>query len=162
MKKSWWLEASSTLTELWSTTTWPIPGEICPTQIPLKVTHLYQQTLSLTNHLVRFRKRNNNLYSQCFSMWKSQRVPQLKFLFKTIPRLKNGNHLQNKTLADWNSEIPYKTLQYNDRGSFDRNSLDRNCDLSVDRNFYNQLTEIFDTFHLTELFFPNLTWPNIT
>jgi hypothetical protein len=37
-----------------------------------------------------------------------------------------------------------------DRGSFDRNSVDRNYVLSVDRNFHNQLTEIFETFHLIE------------
>jgi hypothetical protein len=39
-----------------------------------------------------------------------------------------------------------------DRGSFDRNSLDRNCVLSVDRNFHYQLTEIFDTFQLIKKF----------
>ena len=31
----------------------------------------------------------------------------------------------------------------NDRGLFDRNSVDRNCVLSVDRNFHNQLTNFF-------------------
>ncbi len=41
-------------------------------------------------------------------------------------------------------------------------SVDRNCVLSFDQKFHNQLTEIFDSFHLTELFFPNLTWPNLT
>ncbi len=51
---------------------------------------------------------------------------------------------------------------HRDRGSFDRNSLDRNCVLSDDRNFYNQLTEIFGTFHLIEFLKPNLTWPNLT
>ncbi len=40
---------------------------------------------------------------------------------------------------------------FKDRGSFDRNSLDRNCVLSVDQNFHNQLTEIFETFHLIEI-----------
>ena len=49
-----------------------------------------------------------------------------------------------------------------DRGSFDRNSVDRNCVLSVDRNFHNQLTKIFDAFQLIEWLFPNLTWPNLT
>ena len=39
-----------------------------------------------------------------------------------------------------------------DRGSFDRNSLDRNCVLSVDQNFHYQLTEIFDTFQLIKKF----------
>jgi hypothetical protein len=39
-----------------------------------------------------------------------------------------------------------------DRGSFDRKSVDRNCVLSVDQNFHNQLTEIFDTFQLIEKF----------
>jgi hypothetical protein len=39
-----------------------------------------------------------------------------------------------------------------DRGSFDQNSLDRNCVLSLDQNFDNQLTEFFDTFHLNESF----------
>ena len=34
------------------------------------------------------------------------------------------------------------------RGSFDRNSLDQNCHFSVDRNFHNQLTKIFDDFQL--------------
>ncbi len=38
-----------------------------------------------------------------------------------------------------------------DRGSFDQNSLDRNCVLSVDRNFDNQLTEFLDAFQLIEL-----------
>jgi hypothetical protein len=39
-----------------------------------------------------------------------------------------------------------------DRGLFDQNSLDRNCHFSVDRNFHNQLTEIFDAFQLIETF----------
>ena len=39
-----------------------------------------------------------------------------------------------------------------DRGSFDQNSLDRNCHFSVDQNFHNQLTEIFDAFQLIEPF----------
>ncbi len=39
-----------------------------------------------------------------------------------------------------------------DRGLFDQNSLDRNCVLSVDQNFHNQLTKIFETFHLIEIF----------
>jgi hypothetical protein len=39
-----------------------------------------------------------------------------------------------------------------DRGSFDRKSLDRNCHFSVDRNFHNQLTEIFDAFQLIKSF----------
>ncbi len=40
----------------------------------------------------------------------------------------------------------------NDRGSFDRNSLDRNCVLSVERNFDNQLTKFLDAFQLIETF----------
>jgi len=39
-----------------------------------------------------------------------------------------------------------------DRGSFDQKSLDRNCVLSVDRNFHNQLTEIFEAFQLIKKF----------
>jgi hypothetical protein len=39
-----------------------------------------------------------------------------------------------------------------DRGSFDQNSLDQNCVLSVDQNFHNQLTKIFETFHLIKIF----------
>jgi hypothetical protein len=39
-----------------------------------------------------------------------------------------------------------------DRGLFDRNSLDQNCHFSVDRNFHNQLTKIFDPFQLIEKF----------
>ncbi len=39
-----------------------------------------------------------------------------------------------------------------DRGLFDRKSLDRNCVLSVDQNFHNQLTEIFEAFQLIEKF----------
>ena len=35
---------------------------------------------------------------------------------------------------------------FKDRGSFDRNSLDRNCVLSLDQNYVNHLTK----FHLTE------------
>ncbi len=38
------------------------------------------------------------------------------------------------------------------RGSFDRNSLDRNCVLSLDRNFDNQLTKFLDAFQLIETF----------
>jgi hypothetical protein len=34
----------------------------------------------------------------------------------------------------------------------DRNSVDRNCVLSLDRNYVNHLTEFFDNFHLIELF----------
>ena len=39
-----------------------------------------------------------------------------------------------------------------DRGSFDQNSLDQNCHFSVDQNFHNQLTKIFDAFQLIEKF----------
>ena len=39
-----------------------------------------------------------------------------------------------------------------DRGLFDRNSLDRNCVLSVDQNFDNQLTEFLDAFQLIKTF----------
>ena len=53
-------------------------------------------------------------------------------------------------------------MRFDDRGLFDRKSVDRNCHFSVDQNFHNQLTKIFDTFQLTELFFPNLTLPNLT
>jgi hypothetical protein len=41
---------------------------------------------------------------------------------------------------------------YCDRGSFDQNSVDRNCVLSVDQNFTNQLTELLDAFQLIETF----------
>jgi hypothetical protein len=37
-----------------------------------------------------------------------------------------------------------------DRGSFDQNSVDRNCVLSVDQNFHNHLTKFFDAFQLIE------------
>ena len=40
--------------------------------------------------------------------------------------------------------------QVHDRGPFDQKSVDRNCVFSVDRNFHNQLTEIFDIFQLIE------------
>ena len=36
--------------------------------------------------------------------------------------------------------------------SFDQNSLDRNCVLSVDRNFDNQLTKFLDAFQLIKTF----------
>ncbi len=39
-----------------------------------------------------------------------------------------------------------------DRGSVDRNSLDRNCVLSLDRNDVNHLTEFLDGFQLIESF----------
>jgi hypothetical protein len=39
-----------------------------------------------------------------------------------------------------------------DKGLLDQNSLDRNCVLSVDPNFHNQLTKIFETFHLIKIF----------
>ncbi len=39
-----------------------------------------------------------------------------------------------------------------DIGSFDRKSVDRNCVLSVDQNFHNQLTKFFDAFQLIEKF----------
>jgi hypothetical protein len=39
-----------------------------------------------------------------------------------------------------------------DWGSFDRNSLDRNCVFSVDQHFDNQLTEFLDAFQLIETF----------
>ena len=47
-----------------------------------------------------------------------------------------------------------------DRGSFDQNSLDQNCLFSVDRNFHNQLTKIFDAFQLIEKFdqLPKKNW----
>ncbi len=40
----------------------------------------------------------------------------------------------------------------NDRGSFDQNSVDRNCHFSVDRNFTNQLTKFLDAFQLIKSF----------
>ncbi len=40
----------------------------------------------------------------------------------------------------------------NDKGSFDQNSLDRNCVLSLDQNFDNQLTKFLDAFQLIETF----------
>jgi hypothetical protein len=40
---------------------------------------------------------------------------------------------------------------FHDRGLFDRNSVDQNCVLSLDRNFNNQLTEFFDAFQLIEI-----------
>jgi hypothetical protein len=47
----------------------------------------------------------------------------------------------------------YKILKViEDRGSFDRNSVDQNCVLSVDRNFTNQLTKFLDAFQLIESF----------
>ncbi len=46
--------------------------------------------------------------------------------------------------------INYYLIANNDRGSFDQKSVDQNCVLSVDQNFHNQLTEIFDTFQLIE------------
>ena len=42
-------------------------------------------------------------------------------------------------------------LRYKGKQSLDRISVDRNCDLSVDRNFTNHLIEFFDTFHLIEI-----------
>ena len=39
-----------------------------------------------------------------------------------------------------------------DRGSVDQNSVDRNCVLSLDRNFENHLTEFLDGFQLIESF----------
>jgi hypothetical protein len=41
---------------------------------------------------------------------------------------------------------------FNDRGSFDQNSLDQDCVLSLDQNFDNQLTEFLDAFQLIETF----------
>ncbi len=66
---------------------------------------------------------------------------------KAIPeQFKHGSESCNymyvaKNFKDINSLVANCNL--NDRGSFDRNSLDRNCVLSVDRNFHNQLTEFF-------------------
>jgi hypothetical protein len=55
--------------------------------------------------------------------------------------------LQIKCLFDKEREKVSK-----DRGSFDQNSLDRNCVFSVDRKFHNQLTNFFKTFHLIKKF----------
>ncbi len=44
------------------------------------------------------------------------------------------------------------TIRKMDWGLVDRNSLDQNCVLSLDRNYDNHLTEFFDTFHLIESF----------
>ena len=41
---------------------------------------------------------------------------------------------------------------FHDRGLFDRNSVDQNCVLSVDRNFHNKLTKIFEAFQLIKKF----------
>ena len=41
---------------------------------------------------------------------------------------------------------------FNDRGSVDRNSVDQNCVLSLDRNFVNHLTKFLDGFQLIESF----------
>jgi hypothetical protein len=40
----------------------------------------------------------------------------------------------------------------NNRGLFDRKSVDQNCVFSVDQNFDNQLTTILDAFQLIEKF----------
>ena len=44
--------------------------------------------------------------------------------------------------------------------SLDQNSVDRNCVLSVDRNFHNQLTEFFESFQLIKKFdqLPKKNW----
>ncbi len=52
----------------------------------------------------------------------------------------------------FDSTVYLKNTSFLDRGSFDQNSLDQNCVLSLDQNFDNQLTKFFDTFHLIESF----------
>jgi hypothetical protein len=42
----------------------------------------------------------------------------------------------------------FRCQQENDRGSFDQNSLDRNCVFSVDQKFHNKLIKFFETFQL--------------
>ena len=60
----------------------------------------------------------------------------------------------------WHYVAFCNTLLFKDRGSFDQNSVDRYCVLSVDWNFHNQLTKIFDTFQLIEKFdqLPKKNW----
>jgi hypothetical protein len=48
--------------------------------------------------------------------------------------------------------MSFNAVHLGDRGSFDRNSVDRNCVLSVDQNFTNQLTEFLDAFQLIKSF----------
>ena len=60
------------------------------------------------------------------------------FPLGTIGILKQDH---NTNLSDF-----HLFLIFNNRGLFDQNSLDRNCVLSLDRNYVNHLTE----FHLTK------------
>jgi hypothetical protein len=46
---------------------------------------------------------------------------------------------------------PVKSSYKRERGPFDRISLHRNCVLSLDQNFNNQLTKFFDAFQLIEI-----------
>jgi len=48
--------------------------------------------------------------------------------------------------------ITVNVIILNDRGSFDQNSLDQNCVLSLDQNFENHLTEFLDGFQLIKRF----------
>ncbi len=43
-------------------------------------------------------------------------------------------------------------MQQSTEGSVDRNSVDRNCVLSLDQNYDNHLTEFLDGFQLIESF----------
>ena len=84
----------------------------------------------------------------------------IRYSLKQILFHKWHIYFNNESNLNYLSYFIFKALI--DRGLFDQNSLDRNCVLSVDQNFYNQLTKIFDTFHLIEFLKPNLTWPNLT
>ena len=42
-------------------------------------------------------------------------------------------------------------MLFKGKRSLDRISVDRNCVLSLDRNYVNHLIKFFDTFHLIEI-----------
>ncbi len=52
----------------------------------------------------------------------------------------------------WKRIFTFMQFTQNGKRSLDRISVDRNCALSLDRNYVNHLIEFFDTFHLIELF----------
>ena len=69
-----------------------------------------------------------------------------EFIFGESHSLFKNHFVKSNIIFDLDHIIEY------DRGSFDQKSLDQNCVLSVDRNFHNQLTEFFETFHLIVIF----------
>ncbi len=74
----------------------------------------------------------------------------IKKTFVSHPQKINSSVARNRGLKK--IFFYFFTISQLGKRSLDQNSVDRNCVLSVDRNFTNQLTKFLDAFQLIETF----------